>query len=184
MNSNYVIEPTDVVHGKEWKSHKYIKKVMNKGKWVYYYTKNRAKGNKVTNKNGKTQYSPNIKTDWGTASFIKGASSTRDITYLSEPINGFDLSDEGINKYVNTRIMNMKFADKQAVTNKSPYPYDNDGNWTDKQYSPAQSSKAASSRHYTPNIKKGYGYYDEKYSKKVGKKAYEVSKYYKNKKKK
>lgn len=74
MNNSYAIKPTDVVHGKEWKTHKYIKKVMNNGKWVYYYTMNRARGNKVTNKNakytkgmgnmgvGRLQYSPSMKT--------------------------------------------------------------------------------------------------------------------------
>lgn len=152
MNNGYVIEPTDVVHGKEWKSHKYIKKVMSKGKWVYYYTKNRARGNKVTNKNGKIQYSPNIKTNWG-STLIDG--HLRDATFLVEPMSKYsDIAWQGLEKYTNGRIMSTNFAKKQTYTNRSPYSYDNDGNWVDKQYSPAQSSKAASSRHYTPNEKK------------------------------
>jgi hypothetical protein len=163
----YILAPNELMHSREWKTHKYIKKTMSKGKWVYQYAKNKIRGGHVTNKNGKTQYSPNIKSNnWGTNSWIPGASSMRDITYLSEPINGYDLANQGINKYVNSRIMNMKFSDKQAVTNRSPYPYDNDGNWVDKQYapnykkskgtpySPTQSSRAASSRHYTPDEKK------------------------------
>jgi hypothetical protein len=77
----YVLTPTDndILHykkGSESKSHKYISRVLNKGKWVYIYAKNRMRGNKVTNKNvkpigqfksdpfgDKLQYSPTIKTE-------------------------------------------------------------------------------------------------------------------------
>ena len=61
----YVLAPTnkDIMHyakGTESKSHGYISRVWKNGKWVYTYAKNRLRGNKVTNKNGKEQYSPNV----------------------------------------------------------------------------------------------------------------------------
>lgn len=77
----YVLTPTDddILHykkGSESKSHSYISRVFQKGRWVYTYAKNRARGNKVTNKNvkpvkefksdpsgWKLQYSPTIKTE-------------------------------------------------------------------------------------------------------------------------
>lgn len=69
MNNSYVIEPTDVVHGKEWKVHKYISRIFKNGKWQYKYptTKTRGKAytpqykRTVTNKNG-SPYNPSIKT--------------------------------------------------------------------------------------------------------------------------
>lgn len=68
---NYVLAPTDddILHykkGSESKTHKYISRVLKNGKWVYTYTKNRLKENKVTNKDGEA-YSPDNKT----ASFTK-----------------------------------------------------------------------------------------------------------------
>ena len=64
----YVLTPTDddILHykkGSESKSHSYISRVFQKGRWVYTYAKNRARGNKVTNKTkGTTSYTPNEKT--------------------------------------------------------------------------------------------------------------------------
>jgi len=65
----YLLQPTDndVLHyakGSESKSHNYISRVFKKGKWVYTYAKNRLRGNSVTNKTGKSQYAPNVKTKY------------------------------------------------------------------------------------------------------------------------
>lgn len=174
----YEIQPTDVVHrsGREWKTHKYISKTMKKGKWVYQYAKNKARGT-VTNKNGKTQYSPNVKTQKynGPLNFDDpNGPWTWGASILTEPLDGRDTS-YGYNRFkaVRSKVDQQKIGVAYVNFNKmSDY----------SQHS--QQHRADSSKHYTPNIKKGYGYYDEKYSKKVGKKAYEVSKYYKNKKKK
>lgn len=60
----YTVLPTnkDIVHGKVWKSHKYISRIFKNGHWVYTYTKNRLRGNKVTNADGKN-YTPGYTTN-------------------------------------------------------------------------------------------------------------------------
>ena len=100
----YVLTPTDddILHykkGSESKSHKYISRVLNKGKWVYIYAKNRMRGNRVTNKNvkpigqfksdpfgDKLQYSPTIKTE----TIDKNGHRSK---VLTEPINTRDYLD-------------------------------------------------------------------------------------------
>ena len=148
MNNSYVIEPTDVVHSKEWKSHKYIKKVMNKGKWVYYYTKNRARGNKVTNKNGKIQYSPNVKTQNynGPLDFNDpNGPWTWGASILTEPLDGRDTS-YGYNRFkaVRSKVDQQKIGAAYVNFNKmSDY----------SQHS--QQHRADSSKHYTPEANRG-----------------------------
>lgn len=159
----YTLAPTDadVLHyakGSESKGHKYISRVFSKGKWVYTYAKNRLRGNKVTNKNGKFQYAPNIKTGGPNGSHqfvVKDPTNpyqtvVRDYNVLNESLNP-DMAAWGGARF--DQIMRSSM-DKPMVTNNTPYPYDENGNLVDKQYSPTQSSKAASSRYYTPNEKK------------------------------
>ena len=174
----YVLRPTDddILHykkGSESKTHKYISRVLKNGKWVYIYTKNRLRGNKVTNKNGIQQYSPNIKTGGKEGSHIYvehdpsnlARTVSRDRNVLNESLNP-DLAAVGMYKF--SHALNSHRSNPM-VTNRTPYPYDDNGNWVDRQYSPSnqaintrtrgtayepsQSSKAASSRHYTPNEK-------------------------------
>lgn len=94
------INPTDILHGKEWKSHKYIKKVMNNGKWAYYYAVNRAKGNRVTNRTVGSkgrQYSPTVSTKYHYGStnnmsnvrFSKNSPNFGGTKVLTEPISSF-----------------------------------------------------------------------------------------------
>lgn len=76
----YIIEPTqdDILHyakDSESKTHKYISRVFKKGRWVYTYAKNKARGNAVTNKNG-TPYSPTVKTSKATPAVTNNTKGT------------------------------------------------------------------------------------------------------------
>lgn len=157
----YVLTPTDddILHykkGSESKSHKYISRVFNKGKWVYIYAKNRLRGNNVTNKDGKKQYAPNIKTGGkeGSHSFIENDPNNpyrtviREHNVLNESFDP-DLAAAGMYTF-NNYLKSSK--SKPMVTNSTPYSYDDNGNWIDKQYSPSYKTPD-SSKHYTPDIR-------------------------------
>lgn len=143
MNNNYVIEPTDVVHGKEWKSHKYISKTMKKGKWVYLYAKNKARGT-VTNKNGKIQYSPNVKTQNynGPIDFNDpNGPWTWGASILTEPLDGRDTS-YGYNRFkaVRSKVDQQKIGAAYVNFNKM------------EDYS-RHSQKHDRSKSYSPTVK-------------------------------
>lgn len=160
MNNYYVIEPTDVVHGKEWKSHKYISKIMKNGKWVYQYTKNKVRG-PVTNKNGKIQYSPNVKTmDYKSYDQrIKNTYGIFDGIYdvdniLMEPINfsrkgaswgGADPAKgmayyNAIRSKVDKQKLNLAYVNNRKKSDYSQH---------------SQQHRADSSKHYTPESNRG-----------------------------
>lgn len=229
----YVLQPTqdDVLHyakGTESKAHKYISRAFKKGRWVYTYAKNKAKGNAVTNKDGKKagesnkmQYSPTVKTyaNGDVREPLNPGVYLRD-TRTSETVNGQYQNDPKISNVDKSHIdptvvdkLKQLNAGEKKGNEGTPYSpnilsmtigKDINGKWVDAvleravdkygneylhefrntankkvyeavnrakeieekrytnkgqsgaQYSPAQSTKAASSRHYTPNEKKKF----------------------------
>jgi len=155
----YILAPKELMHSREWKSHKYIKKVMSKGKWLYYYGKNKARGGHVTNqtvgRKGR-QYSPTVKTKsyYGTIGdphdtlFGYGTVLSKGNKILTEPMSNFFDPAKGqtYNKPIESLISDKKRqvlymnARQRLLGNKRE----------GINYTPPQSSKAASSRHYTP----------------------------------
>ena len=150
----YEIQPTDVVHrsGREWKTHKYISKTMKKGKWVYLYAKNKARGS-VTNKNGKTQYSPNIKTQ----NYYGPVPNANDpdnpwltklswgANILTEPMDGGDISYgykafSAVRSKVDQQKLNVAYVNFRKTSDYSQH---------------SQQHRADSSKHYTPESNRG-----------------------------
>lgn len=134
--------------GKEWKSHKYIKKVMSKGKWLYYYGKNKARGNKVTNKNAKKglQYAPTVKTAtagelayrYNPEYYLTGGKNFQ--SELNEPTSGY------IKRFLRQDFGNISISNAyKAISSKV--------DWNKKKYRDIRMSISTSSYAPGENVK-------------------------------
>lgn len=173
----YLLQPTDndVLHyakGSESKSHKYISRVLNKGKWAYIYAKNRLRGNQVTNKNvkpigefksdpfgDKLQYSPTIKTETiDDRSSDKQGHRSRSSKVLTEPMDTrsylagtetwkniakkYGITDPGSDGTFDTKLNAHQKIGKEVVTNQTGLV---------SQYTPSYNRNSGST--YSPTIK-------------------------------
>lgn len=152
----YILTPTDddILHykkGSESKSHKYISRVLNKGKWVYVYAKNRLRGNKViTNQTkGTTPYNPTIKT----------IDTNRDIggTLIDTRHGGQEIRKAlAENMTAETKVSGLTLFGNIMNTGREYSITNNTGrnsmSKVSSQYTPEYKTPD-SSKHYTPNIK-------------------------------
>lgn len=160
MNNGYVIEPTDVVHGKEWKIHKYISRIFKNGKWSYKYPTTKTRGSAyspkykrtVTNKDG-TPYNPSIKTL--TSSDLKSIAS-KPSGYSAWYTNNRALLDTKLGSYATNdvdRIIQQMMVNGRKLTmtnNSKEY-----GSGVREQYTPSYKRTITNKNGapYTPNIK-------------------------------
>lgn len=175
----YVLTPTDddILHykkGSESKSHKYISRVLNKGKWVYIYAKNRMRGNRVTNKNvkpigqfksdpfgDKLQYSPTIKTETiDDRSTDKQGHRSSVSKVLTEPVDTraylagtetwkniakkYGITDPGPDGTFDTKLNAGQNIGKEVVTNRTGLL---------SQYTPSYKTTKSRGTPYTPSNK-------------------------------
>lgn len=194
----YIIEPTqdDILHyakGSESKAHKYISRVFSKGRWVYTYAKNKARGNAVTNKNG-TPYSPTVKTTPAITNNTKGVtpynptiktvkSSSEELPgQLSNWVTGHRITEAlAENMTAETKVDGLAiFANlmashrKEAVGNNTNFQ---EFNGPSKQYTPKYKT---SPKPYSPTISSttlnGTTYYSEYAGNKGSTKTYNLLK--------